>query len=109
MIKRSVNLVVGFFLVICGIIITPLPIPVGLILIVLGLSLLVPALPVLRRWLTLARSRFPKLSNKLQSIRHRLPKFARNLIDHTEPQTESALNQIKPYQHKSKQHKPKGK
>jgi hypothetical protein len=109
MIKRSVNLVVGFFLVICGIIITPLPIPVGLILIVLGLSLLVPALPVLRRWLTLARARFPKLSNKLQSIRHRLPKFARNLIDHTEPQTESAPNHIKPKQHNSKQHTPKGK
>lgn len=85
MMKRSVHLLGGFFLVICGIIITPLPIPIGLILILLGLSLLVPALPVLKRWLTLFRSRFPKASDKLRRIRHRLPLFARSLVDHTEP------------------------
>jgi hypothetical protein len=109
MIKRSVNLVIGFFLVICGIVITPLPIPVGLILIVLGLSLLVPALPVLRRWLIVTRARFPNFSSKLRSIRHRLPKFARNLIDHTEPQTEPAPKQQKFKQHELKQNKPEDK
>ncbi|APR66927.1 MAG: PGPGW domain-containing protein [Thalassolituus sp.] len=85
MMKRSVNLVFGILLVIAGLIVMPMPVPLGLIMIILGLSLMVSAWPALQRKLKALRSRFRKISDKLSRIRHRLPGFARRLLDDTEP------------------------
>jgi len=85
MIKRSVTLVAGFAFVIGGLIVTPLPIPLGLIMVIFGLSLLIPSLPVLRRWLQLLRMRYPKVSARLRHIHPHLPAFARRVVDDTEP------------------------
>lgn len=85
MIKRSVNLLTGILLVLTGLIITPLPIPLGLILVVLGLSVLVTVLPSLRFSLTRLRCRYPAISLKLRRLSPKLPGFARRLLDHTDP------------------------
>lgn len=85
MLKKSLKITTGTILVIGGIILTPMPIPLGIISIVIGLSLLVGSVPEIRVWLTQARRRYQEFSNKLNSIKHRLPAIARRLIEDTDP------------------------
>jgi sulfite exporter TauE/SafE len=85
MIKRSVKMVTGILLLLLGIIITPMPIPLGIILIILGLSMLVGTIPKVRHFLQFIRRRYRAFSHKLNRIKHRLPAFARQLIEDTDP------------------------
>ncbi|UXD87746.1 PGPGW domain-containing protein [Thalassolituus hydrocarboniclasticus] len=85
MIRRSVKMVTGVLLLLLGIIITPMPIPLGIILIILGLSMLVSTIPRVRTFLQFLRRRYRVFSHKLNSIKHRLPAFARQLIEDTDP------------------------
>ncbi|MCT7359496.1 MAG: hypothetical protein COB09_16255 [Thalassobium sp.] len=85
MIKRSVKMVTGILLLLLGIIITPMPIPLGIILIILGLSMLVGTIPQVRHFLQFIRRRYRAFSHKLNRIKHRLPAFARQLIEDTDP------------------------
>ena len=65
MICRGVTLVSGVLLILTGLVVLPLPIPVGLLMIILGVSLIVPAIPALGRFLTRMRCRYPVTSRKL--------------------------------------------
>ncbi len=85
MIKRSFKMVTGILLLLLGVIITPMPIPLGIILIILGLSMLVSTIPRVRTFLQFLRRRYHVFSHKLNSIKHRLPAFARQLIEDTDP------------------------
>ena len=85
MVRRSLNLIAGVLLVIAGIIITPMPIPLGIILIILGLSMLVSTVPAVRHFLRNLRSRHKTMSLRLNHIKPRLPAFARRLIEETDP------------------------
>jgi hypothetical protein len=85
MVKRSARIVLGMFLVVTGIIVTPLPIPFGLLMIVIGLSLLASDIPVVHRALVNLRHRYQAFSARLNDIKHHLPGFARKLIEDTDP------------------------
>jgi len=85
MIRHSLNVFAGSLLVLLGLIITPMPIPLGIILIILGLSMLVSSLPVVRDFLRNLRRRYRVLSGKLNHIKRYLPAFARRLIEDTDP------------------------
>lgn len=86
MIQRSARLMLGFILVVSGLIIMPMPIPFGLILIIIGLSVLISVLPQLKHQLRSLRQRYPKCSDQVQRTRRYLPQFARPLLDETDPE-----------------------
>ncbi|WP_430462117.1 PGPGW domain-containing protein [Thalassolituus sp. LLYu03] len=85
MIRRSIHSIAGFLLVIAGIIITPMPIPLGIILIILGLSMLASSVPAVRHFLRDTRGRYRVFSARLNHMKPRLPAFARRLIEDTDP------------------------
>jgi len=86
MIKRSAKAVAGTFLVVIGIIVTPLPIPFGVIMIIIGLSLLASSVPWVREYLITLRRRYRDASGRLNQVKNRLPTFARQLIEETDPE-----------------------
>lgn len=63
----------------------PLPVPVGLLMIITGLSLLVPAIPALALNLKRIRRRYPVTSARLRRLSPRLPGFVRRVIEDTDP------------------------
>lgn len=83
--KRYFLITCGSLLVLAGIIITPLPIPTGILMIALGLSLLIGQSLWLRNNITKARSRYRHFSDRLNSIKTKLPSFARVMIERTDP------------------------
>ncbi|MDO6682969.1 MULTISPECIES: PGPGW domain-containing protein [unclassified Oceanobacter] len=85
MVKRSAKILLGIFFIIAGIIVTPLPLPFGLVMIVIGLSLLVSTVPRVREWLRQQRHRYREFSGRLNAIKSKLPGFARKLIEDTDP------------------------
>ncbi len=85
MIRRSVTLVGGVLLIVAGLLVLPLPVPVGLLMIILGVSLLVPAIPALARYLKRIRRHYPITSQRLNHISPRLPGFVRRVFDETDP------------------------
>jgi flagellar biosynthesis component FlhA len=87
MIKRSAKLTLGILLILLGIMVLPLPIPLGLLSILIGLSILVSVVPAIRQWLMAARRRYRDTSSALERIKHRMPAFVRQLIDETNPDT----------------------
>lgn len=86
MIKRSAQAVAGVLLVMFGIIVTPLPIPFGLLMILVGLSLLASSVPWVRQYLKALRQRYREFSGKLNRIKSKLPRFVRQLIEDTDPE-----------------------
>jgi len=85
MIRRLVTLICGFTLILLGVIITPLPIPIGLVLVIIGLALVIPALPGTTRKLRQWRRRFPAVSARLNQVAAHLPEFVRRAIRITDP------------------------
>lgn len=83
--KRWSAIILGGFLVISGIIITPLPIPTGIIMIAVGLSILITHSQWVRAKIRDIRAKYQEFSQKLNSIKHKLPKFAKKMIEDTDP------------------------
>jgi len=84
-VRKPLKIAVGLILVIAGLIALPLPIPAGLLMLIVGLSLLVSAIPEVRHYLRRMRKRFRQTSGFLNRIKHRMPGFARQLIEETDP------------------------
>ncbi|MEO1015336.1 MAG: PGPGW domain-containing protein [Pseudomonadota bacterium] len=80
----------GAFLVLTGLVVLPLPIPFGLIMITIGLTLLAPYVPFVQRIVKKLRSRHPSLDEKLMRYRHRCPPIVRKTIDRTHPAASAA-------------------
>ncbi|WP_221798256.1 PGPGW domain-containing protein [Oceanobacter mangrovi] len=87
MMKRSAKTLLGILLVLGGIVVTPLPIPFGILMIVIGLSLLVTTVPKIRHWLKQLRHKYQQTSAGLNRLKPRLPAFARKLIEDTDPES----------------------
>lgn len=85
MFGRVAKIILGVVIVIAGIILTPLPIPFGILLILVGLSILVSAIPAMRSWLVAMRKRYSETSHKLNNIKPHMPRFLRRLIEDTDP------------------------
>ena len=77
--------VAGVFLVITGAILTPTPIPFGLILLTIGLALLAPYMKPVQRAVRAIRRRWPKVDEALRRNRARFPPIIRKTIDKTHP------------------------
>ncbi|WP_321395324.1 PGPGW domain-containing protein [Emcibacter sp.] len=84
-VKRPVKLIVGWILFIAGLIIAPMPIPIGQITALVGLSLLVSESERVRIWVQKFRRRIPALCRQLTKAKPHLPAFLKNLIDRTDP------------------------
>ena len=85
MLYRTAKSTLALLLIIVGIILTPMPVPFGIIMIILGLAILASVNHRVRGWITDIRRRFPGFSNALHNVKHKLPSMMRQLIDDTEP------------------------
>lgn len=83
--RRMVLSGLGFFLVLSGMVVFPLPIPFGLLMIAIGLVLLLTnsnwAPAMVRR----ARSRWPKLDGWLRQAGRKLPRSMFRILAATDP------------------------
>lgn len=75
----------GVILVLVGLVVLPIPIPLGLLMITVGLALLAPYMPMIQRILTGVRAKWPKIDASLLKHRDRLPMIIRRTIDETDP------------------------
>jgi uncharacterized membrane protein YbaN (DUF454 family) len=86
--KRAFYLVIGWLLLIGGIIITPMPIPIPLIGVVpflVGCAILSKHSKVFRRFLQYMRHRFEWFSKTIESTAHRMPLMVKHMIHRTNP------------------------
>lgn len=79
-IRRYVLITMGLTLLIAGMIVLPLPLPFGLAMILIGLSILIVNSPFLRSRFLLLRSRWSRMDDWISSVEHRLPGPVRRAI-----------------------------
>ncbi len=77
--------VAGSTLVVTGLIVLPLPLPFGLIMLVIGFALLAPYIPAVQRLIRVMRRKWPKVDAILLRYRHRFPPVIKRTIDKTHP------------------------
>lgn len=77
--------VMGSTLVVTGLIVLPLPLPFGLIMLVIGFALLAPYIPAVQRLVRMMRRKWPKVDAILLRYRHRFPPVIKRTIDKTHP------------------------
>ena len=75
----------GSVLVVVGAILAPTPIPIGLILLTIGLALLTPYMPPVQTLVRAIRRKWPHVDISLRRHRHRMPPVIRQAIDKTHP------------------------
>ncbi|MEQ8934605.1 MAG: PGPGW domain-containing protein [Amphiplicatus sp.] len=80
-----VHQVLGAVLVIAGAILTPTPVPIGLVLLTIGLALLAPYMPPVQRLVRAIRRKWPNVDESLRRHRHRMPPVIQTTIDRTCP------------------------
>jgi len=80
-----VHQLIGGVLVVVGAILTPTPIPIGLIMLTIGLALLAPYMPPVQRAVRFVRRKWPHVDASLLRHRHRFPPVIQSTIDKTHP------------------------
>jgi len=85
------RLFAGWLLVLSGGILTPMPIPVGLLLLGLGLALLAHDSRWMRHQLRSLRGRYPSFSERLAAIGRRAPRWLARVIRRTAPRNRTPL------------------
>lgn len=77
----------GWFLVVVGAIMTPLPPPFafGIVILTIGLSILSAYSKGMRRCIQSTRYRYRRLSNAIEEVSPRLPRFVADAIRQTNP------------------------
>jgi uncharacterized membrane protein YbaN (DUF454 family) len=96
--KRAFYLVVGWLLLIGGLIITPMPIPIPLIGVVpflLGCAILSQHSKVFRRFLQYTRHRFEWFSRSIENTAHRMPQMVKQMIHRTSPKAHDRRNRMR--------------
>ncbi len=80
---RWIALPVGFVVFLVGAITFPLPLPTGLVLMVVGVT--VAAFnPLVLRWIKRTRPRFPKTNAQLRRLTPHMPAFIRRVLRRTD-------------------------
>lgn len=77
--------VLGGVLVVAGVILTPTPVPFGLIMLTIGLALLAPYLKPVQNLVRMIRRKWPNVDHSLRRNRHRFPPVIQSTIDKTHP------------------------
>lgn len=80
-----VHQLIGSVLVVSGAILTPTPIPIGLIMLTIGLALLAPYMPPIQKLVRYVRRKWPHIDASLRRHHHRFPPVIRSTIDKTHP------------------------
>lgn len=83
--RRGLKRLAALLLILAGLITFPLPIPIGAILISIGLALLITSSRALTLWIRVRRGQQPQLNEKLQWMETRLPRFLARAIRKTSP------------------------
>ena len=78
--------ILGGILVVSGVILTPTPVPFGLIMLTIGLALLAPYVPPVQALIRAIRRKWPKVDHSLRKHRHRFPPVIQSTIDKTHPE-----------------------
>ncbi len=89
MVFLYVQAVIGWLFILVGLVLWPLPLPFGLIMLIIGIALVVPTSPGMRRLLRGLRKRYPVLDRQLERMRPHLPKFMRTMIERTRPRDQN--------------------
>lgn len=84
-INQTLRIILAVLLIGLGLVITPLPIPVGLLLIALGIIILAYNNNRVTRLLRILRRRFPKLSRALLRLEQRNIIFISRVLRSTNP------------------------
>ena len=82
---RYARLGIGWLLLAVGIVTAPTPLPIGYLLILVGLSILVHESRFVRNRVRRLRQRYPGVGRWLNRVKHRAPGFARRVIERTDP------------------------
>lgn len=83
--KRPLKLVFGWVMLIGGVIIAPLPLPIGQFIALVGLSLLVSESHWVKTKMQKLRRKLPIVGRQLVRMHPYLPKFLKKVIDDTDP------------------------
>ncbi|MDG1994996.1 MAG: PGPGW domain-containing protein [Emcibacteraceae bacterium] len=84
-IKRPLKLLIGWLMFIVGIITAPIPIPIGQIIALIGLSILVSESHWVKTKMQRLRRRLPIIGRQLARMHPYLPRFLKKVIDDTDP------------------------
>ncbi len=76
---------VGGTFIAAGMVLLPLPIPLGALFLLTGVALVTPYNPATQTAVRRLRTRFPRFDNALKRWRDGSPGFIRNAIDKTAP------------------------
>lgn len=76
----------GLVFVLVGLVLWPLPIPFGLLLVLVGLMMLIPVSPATADAVKALRRRAPALDRWLKQLARRLPAPYRRILRKTEPE-----------------------
>lgn len=68
-----VLLVIAILMVLVGLVTFLLPIPFGIVLLVMGIAMLMMVSPPVRRWFHRQRDRYPSLDRRLSTLEPHLP------------------------------------
>lgn len=84
MLLRTAPISAPITIILLGIIILPLPIPLGALLIVIGATILIGSSETVTEWVKTRRARNPRLHNLLSSAEKRLPGKLGDVIRRTD-------------------------
>ncbi|HPF45886.1 MAG: hypothetical protein KDF58_02680 [Alphaproteobacteria bacterium] len=83
--KRPLKLFIGWMMFIVGIITAPIPLPIGQIVALIGLSILVSESHWVKIKVQKLRRRMPIIGRHLQLIHPHMPNFLKKVIEDTDP------------------------
>jgi uncharacterized membrane protein YbaN (DUF454 family) len=100
--RKIILLIVGWFLVVVGLVLTPAPIPIpliGIVPLLVGCAILSANSKNFRRMLQRLRQRFAFMSRWLEDVRHRMPRDVKTMIRRTNPRALFRLARLRHYRH----------
>ena len=80
---RWAALPIGLIVFVIGAITFPLPLPTGLILMIVGITI-AAANPLVMRWVKRTRPKFPKANAKIRYLTPHMPAFVRRFLRRTD-------------------------
>lgn len=91
--RRIIFLLTGWICLVVGLVTWPLPIPIGIPLIIIALAILARESVLVREWLRRRRALNPAFDRRVRNMRARLPEKLRDIIDITDPHPEGGPKQ----------------
>jgi hypothetical protein len=73
------------FIILVGMITFPLPIPIGAVLMAVGISMLIGSSKTLQNLLQTSRRRNPRFHEMMRKVEQRAPRKIKNILEKTDP------------------------